>query len=96
MVTYAMFYSEVEDALTQMGTLAQAIQNTLDELENGTTQHLSEWTSAARNAYNERKAIWDRAAADMAAQAVVAQNSLGQILEAYRWAENQSSSMLGG
>jgi uncharacterized protein YukE len=78
-----------------MGAIASYIQGLLEDLDNGTLQNLSEWTSSARDAYNTAKQKWDAAAADMARQAANAQGSLGNINDNYANAEYQGLGLWG-
>jgi len=89
MATYALNISNVQEVAAEMGAIANYIQGVLEDLENGTVQNLSEWTSSTRDAYSSAKQIWDRAAADMVAQAVNAQASLSSITDNYALAEYQ-------
>jgi WXG100 family type VII secretion target len=76
-----------------MGTIASYIQGLVEDLDNSTAQSLAEWTSSARDVYNQARAKWDAAAADMAVQAGNAQNSLSQINDSYANAEAQGMGM---
>jgi WXG100 family type VII secretion target len=89
MTTYSVNMSNVQEVAAQMGVISQHIQRLLSDLDDGTKQHLSEWTSDSQQAYYVAKAKWDAKAADMAVQAQNAQASLGNINDAYANAEYQ-------
>lgn len=95
MATYTVNMSNVQEVAAEMGAISQRISSLLEDLDNGTLQNLSEWTSSARDAYNVAKAKWDAAAADMATQAVNAQSSLGSITDNYANAEYQGLGLWG-
>jgi WXG100 family type VII secretion target len=89
MATYTVNMSNVQEVAAQMGVISTHIQRLLTDLDDGTKQHLSEWTADSQTAYYAAKAQWDAKAADMAVQATNAQNSLGNINDAYANAEYQ-------
>jgi WXG100 family type VII secretion target len=89
MTTYTVQMSNVQLVSEEMGKIASYIQGLIEDLDNSTTQSLAEWTSSARDVYNQARAKWDAAASDMATQAVNAQNSLSQINDSYANAETQ-------
>jgi WXG100 family type VII secretion target len=95
MATYTVNMGNVQEVAAEMGSIANYISGLLEELDNGTMQNLSEWTSSARDAYNVAKAKWDAAAADMSVQASNAQNSLGSINDNYANAEYQGLGIWG-
>jgi WXG100 family type VII secretion target len=96
MVTYSVNMSNVQEVAAEMGAVATYIQGLLEDLDNGSKQHLAEWTSSARDAYNHAKAKWDAAAADMSVQATNAQGSLSSITDNYANAEYQGLGLWGG
>jgi WXG100 family type VII secretion target len=87
--------SNVAAVAEEMGAIAGRISGLLSDLDDSTKMHLAGWTSDARDAYNIAKVQWDQAAQDMAAQAVAAQSSLGQITDAYALAEYQGLGLWG-
>lgn len=95
MATYTVNMSNVAAVAEEMGAIARNIQSLLDDLDNGTLQSLSEWTSSARDAYTTAKAKWDAAAAQMSVQAGNAQNSLSSINDSYANAEYQGLGLWG-
>jgi WXG100 family type VII secretion target len=95
MATYSVNMSNVQEVAAEMGAVAQFIQSMLEDLDNGSKQNLSEWTSSARDAYNQAKQIWDNAASDMVAQASKAQSSLSSINDNYANAEYQGLGLWG-
>jgi WXG100 family type VII secretion target len=95
MTTYTVNMSNVQEVAAEMGAIAASIQALVEDLDNGTKQHLAEWTSSARDAYNVAKAKWDAAAADMSVQAKNAQMSLSSINDNYANAEYQGLGLWG-
>jgi WXG100 family type VII secretion target len=93
MTTYSVNISQLAEIAGEMGTIASNIQGHLEELDSASAQNLSEWTSAARDAYNEAKAKWDAAAAGMVSQARNAQTSLASIGSNYQQAERVGMSL---
>lgn len=93
MATYTVNMDQVESIVGEMTAISNKIQATLQELDNGSKQHLSEWTSDARSTYDVAKAKWDAAAADMVTQANNATKALGQINEAYYSGEKYGVSL---
>jgi WXG100 family type VII secretion target len=93
MATYIVNMPALAEVAQEMAAIAQSISSMLEELENSTAQNLSQWASAARDAYNLAKAIWDRAAADMVTQAARAQASLSSINDNYGQAERAGVSL---
>jgi WXG100 family type VII secretion target len=89
MATYTVQMSNVQEVAAQMGVISGKINALLADLDDGTKQHLAEWTADSQEAYYVAKAKWDAAAADMAVQAANAQNSLSSINDAYANAEYQ-------
>jgi WXG100 family type VII secretion target len=89
MTTYTVQMSNVQLVAEEMGKIASYIQSLVEELDNSTAQSLAEWTSSARDVYNQARVKWDAAANDMAVQATNAQNSLSQITDSYANAETQ-------
>lgn len=96
MVTYAIQMSNVQEVAAEMGVIAKNIKCMLDELDASTAQHLAEWTSAARDAYNSAKTQWTVKAADMSVQAASAQASLASITDNYANAEYRGLGLFGG
>jgi WXG100 family type VII secretion target len=95
MATYTVNMSNVQEVVAEMGSISTYIQGLLEDLDNGTLQNLAEWTSSARDAYNQAKAKWDAAAADMSQQAKNAQMSLSSINDNYANAEFQGLGLWG-
>ena len=93
MTTYTVNISQLAEIAGEMGQIAQNIRGDLEDLDNASMQNLSEWTSAARDAYNVAKAKWDAAAADMVTQAANAQASLATIGSNYQQAEQVGMSL---
>jgi WXG100 family type VII secretion target len=95
MATYTVNMSNVQEVAAEMGSIAKYIEGLLSDLDNGTKQNLAEWTSSARDAYNQAKQIWDNAASDMVVQAANAQASLSSIHDNYANAEYQGLGLWG-
>jgi WXG100 family type VII secretion target len=93
MATYTVNITTLAEIAGEMGRISSNIQGILANLDNGTAQNLSEWTSAARDAYNVAKAKWDAAAQDMVAQAGNAQASLAAIGDNYQTAEQRGAAL---
>ena len=95
MATYTVNMSNVQEVASEMSAIARYIQSLLEDLDNGSKQNLAEWTSSARDAYNQAKAIWDNAASDMVTQASNAQASLSNINDNYANSEYQGLGLWG-
>lgn len=95
MTTYTVHMSNVQLVAEEMGKIAAYIQGLVEDLDNSTAQSLAEWTSSARDVYNQARVKWDAAANDMATQAARAQNSLSQINDSYANAETQGMGLWG-
>ncbi|MER8184559.1 WXG100 family type VII secretion target [Kitasatospora sp. NPDC094015] len=87
MSTYRVQMEQVEIVVGEMTSITQRINQTLADLDNQSTVHLAEWTSAARDTYAQVKAQWDSAAADMTEKAANAAQMLGTINEYYFYGE---------
>jgi uncharacterized protein YukE len=87
--TYVVDMTNVAFVADEMGRIANNLNGILEDLDCATKQHLTEWTSHARDQYNAAKKVWDRKAADMVVQAANAQASLGAITDNYALAEYQ-------
>ncbi|MGW2252585.1 WXG100 family type VII secretion target [Kitasatospora sp. NPDC001660] len=83
MSTYRVQMDQVEIIVGEMAAITRKINETLADLDNQSTVHLAEWTSAARDTYTQVKAQWDSAAADMTVKATNATQMLGTINEYY-------------
>jgi WXG100 family type VII secretion target len=95
MATYTVNMTNVQGIAGEMGAIARYIQSLLADLDDGTKQNLTEWSSDARESYNVAKAKWDAAAAQMVVQAGNAENALTQINDAYANAEYQGLGLWG-
>ncbi|MFD0276376.1 WXG100 family type VII secretion target [Kitasatospora sp. NPDC127111] len=93
MSTYVVNMNQVEYVVGEMTAISNKLQETLSQLDDGTKQHLSEWSSDARGTYDVAKLKWDAAAADMVLQAQNATTALGQIHEAYHQGERHGVSL---
>ncbi|MCG6495629.1 WXG100 family type VII secretion target [Kitasatospora sp. A2-31] len=87
MSTYTVNMSQVEYIVGEMSAISSRLQQTLSQLDDGTTQHLSEWSSDARSTYDAAKLRWDAAAADMVLLAQNATTALGGVHDAYHSGE---------
>ncbi|RPF37997.1 WXG100 family type VII secretion target [Streptomyces sp. TLI_185] len=83
MADYSLQFDGLEQAVTQMGTISRQINDFLQELQSGTMKSIVEWESGARDLFDQQRSIWATGAADMATQAVNAQNALNQITGHY-------------
>lgn len=95
MATYTVNMSNVQEVAAEMGAIASSINTLVQDLDNSSKQNLAEWTSSARDAYNDAKAKWDAAAQDMSVQAQRAQSSLSEINDNYANAEYQGLGLWG-
>jgi WXG100 family type VII secretion target len=95
MTTYTVNMSNVAAVAEEMGSIANYIQGLIEDLDNSATQSLQEWTSNARQTYDQAKLKWDAAASDLVVQAGNAQNSLSQITDSYANAEYQGMGLWG-
>ena len=93
MTTYQVSLDQMEFVGGEMDTITKQIQRTLQELDDGSKQSLSQWSSDARDAYNVAKAKWDAAAAAMQAQAAAATQALGHIDNYYTSGEKYGVSL---
>jgi WXG100 family type VII secretion target len=93
MTTYSVNINQLAEIAGEMGQIAGNIQANLEELDSASLQNLSEWTSAARDAYNVAKAKWNSAAQGMVTQAKNAQASLAAIGSNYQQAERVGTSL---
>ena len=94
MPTYTVT-SNVGTIANQMGVISQRINTLLQDLDDGSKQHLNEWSSDARSAYDTAKAQWDAACAKMSVQANRASASLTEIHDNYANAEFQGLGLWG-
>jgi WXG100 family type VII secretion target len=89
MATYTVNMSNVQEVASQFGTVAQQTETTATDLNSQTQQLLSEWQSAARDAYNVVEARVIAAAQDMVTQVANMQAALSSINDNYANAEYQ-------
>ena len=93
MPTYTVQMQSVANVVEEMTQVAQQIQTLVDNLDSETQSSLADWTSAARDVYNQARAKWDNAARDMGTQAGNASAILNEINNSYQSAENRGVSM---
>jgi WXG100 family type VII secretion target len=96
MATYTVNMSNVQEVANEMNAISQQIQNMLSDLNSQVQANLSQWSSAARDAYSAAQAKWNAAAQDMSVQAAKASASLGSINDNYANAEYQGLGLWGG
>ncbi|MFE4631700.1 WXG100 family type VII secretion target [Streptomyces mirabilis] len=89
MATYTVQMEQVDYIVGEMNSITQRINGTLTDLDSEAKMRLSEWTSDAQQTYQQVKAQWDAAAADMTQKAATASQMLGQINEYYSSGERQ-------
>lgn len=94
-MTYTVDRANVDTIVGEMAAITSQLLSTLEQLDNETAVHLSQWTSEARDVYSQVKAQWDSAAAHMAQLANSATSTLGHINEAYTSGEQQGMRMWG-
>jgi WXG100 family type VII secretion target len=95
MTTYTAHISNIQAVAEEMGTLGSRVQSMIEQLNQDCAASLSEWTSTARDAYQQYSGTWTNAANDLPVQASNAQSSLGQITDAYAQAEYQGLGLWG-
>ncbi|WP_165777579.1 WXG100 family type VII secretion target [Amycolatopsis antarctica] len=76
MPTYTINWAVVNSVLSQFDVINRQINTILSNLESETESSLREWTSDARQAYSQRKAQWDAAAARLPVTLRSAETSL--------------------
>jgi uncharacterized protein YukE len=81
--TFSVQMEQVDYIVGEMVAGARQMQKTLVDLDNEVRKYLAEWSSDTKTAYEEAKAKWDAAAADMALKAERAATMLGTINEYY-------------
>ena len=89
MTTYTVHMGNVQAIAEEMGTLGGQVQAMIEQLNQECQASLADWTSTAQEAYRNYSVTWTNAANDLPTQATNAQNSLGQITDAYAQAEYQ-------
>ncbi|MFH9090394.1 WXG100 family type VII secretion target [Streptomyces sp. NPDC017673] len=94
-MTYSVDRSNVDTIVGEMSAITSQLLSTLEQLDNQTAIHLSQWTSEAQEVYTQVKAQWDGAAAHMAQLANTATTTLGHINAAYTSGEQQGMRMWG-
>lgn len=95
MTTYTVHMGNVQAVAEEMGTLGSRVQSMIEQLTQDCNASLAEWTSSARDAYQQYSGQWTTAANDLPVQSQNAQNSLGQITDAYAQAEYQGLGLWG-
>jgi WXG100 family type VII secretion target len=95
MATYTVNMSNVQEVATEMNAISQQILTMLSDLNTQVQAYLSQWSSAARDAYTTAQAKWNAAAQDMSMQAQKASASLSSINDNYGQAENQGLNLWG-
>ncbi|MFI6444303.1 WXG100 family type VII secretion target [Kitasatospora sp. NPDC050543] len=95
MATYTVQMEQVDYIVGEMHAITQKINQTLAQLESQAKTHLAEWTSDAQQTYQQVKAQWDAAAADMTAKSDAAVSMLGTINEFYANGERQGVQLWG-
>jgi WXG100 family type VII secretion target len=95
MTTYTVHMDNVQAVAEEMGALGSKVQAMIEQLNQDCAASLAEWTSTAREAYQTYSGQWTTAANDLPVQAANAQNSLGEITNAYATAEYQGLGLWG-
>jgi uncharacterized protein YukE len=94
-MTYSVDRTNVDTIVGEMSAITSNLLSTLEQLDNQTKIHLSQWTSEAQEVYAQVKAQWDSGAAHMAQLAGTATTTLGHINTAYTNGERQGVQMWG-
>jgi WXG100 family type VII secretion target len=95
MATYTVNMANVQEVATEMNTISTQILTMLSDLNTQVQAYLSQWSSAARDAYTAAQTKWNAAAQDMSMQAQKASASLSSINDNYGQAENQGLNLWG-
>jgi WXG100 family type VII secretion target len=95
MATYTVNMSNVQEVAQEMNTISQQLQTMLSDLNTQVQANLSQWSSAARDAYTTAQTKWNAAAQDMSVQAAKASASLSSINDNYSNAESQGLGLWG-
>lgn len=95
MTTYTVHMDNVQAIAEEMGALGKKVQTMIEQLNEGCQASLAEWSSAARDVYQQYSNQWTEAANDLPVQAANAQNALGEITNAYALAEYQGLGLWG-
>jgi WXG100 family type VII secretion target len=95
MATYTVNMGNVGDVATEIETISTQIQTMLSDLNTQVQANLSQWSSAARDAYTAAQTKWNAAAQDMSTQAQKVSASLSSINDNYGQAENQGLGIWG-
>jgi len=93
MTSYQVSLEQMAFVEGEMRSITTKIQSTLSDLDDAAKQHLAEWSSDARDAYNLAKAKWDAAADQMAVQLGQATTAVGNIGEYYTSGEKYGTSL---
>ena len=93
MTSYQVSLEQMAFVEGEMQSITAKVQSTLSDLDDASKQHLAEWNSDARDAYNLAKAKWDAAATEMAAQLGKATSAVANIGEYYTSGEKYGTSL---
>lgn len=94
--TYALNFSEMDEAISAAKQRAQQIQSLLDEMNTNATSSLSSWTGDAQTAYAEAYNTCITVAYQMPETLESARSTLSSITTAYQTAETSVASSFSG
>jgi uncharacterized protein YukE len=81
--TYSLDFAGLEETVIAIGKISNSINSLLEQLESGTLRAILDWESGAREEFDNHRANWSKAAADMSVQAASAQSALSSITGTY-------------
>jgi WXG100 family type VII secretion target len=93
MTSYQVSLEQMAFVEGEMRATTDRLKVTLTDLDDAAKQHLAEWSSDARDAYNQAKAKWDAAAGQMVVELGQASGAVGQIGEYYTSGEKYGVSL---
>lgn len=84
-------FGEIEAGRANVASTANNVQQTLDELKRFLAPLVSTYTGAAAEAWQQKQAEWDKAAADIQQVLAAIGVALGTANDAYQQAENANT-----
>jgi WXG100 family type VII secretion target len=93
MTSYQVSLEQMAFVEGEMKSITDQLTSTLNDLDDASKQHLAEWSSDARDAYNLAKAKWDAAATQMVSQLGTASGAVSEIGDYYTSGEKYGVSL---